>query len=694
MLLISFAALHFNNYIMKRLVLFLSVSGFLFACNSVNNKKADRKDILAEHLDTTVNPAKDFFNYANGGWIKQNPIPASERRWGIDKLILNETYARMLKLSEESGADTKAEKGSNTQKIGDFYATGMDTMTIEKQGITKLQPEFDHINAVKDKSGLLEEVAHLQMIGCSPVYSPNISQDEKKSDQYALHIYQGGIGLPNRDYYFDNDARTKNIRSEYVVHLQKMFQLLGEDEATAKKHSDVVMKLETSLAKSSRKLEDLRDPYKNYNKKDMKGLSAMSPSMDWTKSFEMMNIKNIDSVIVGQPEFFKAVEENLKSVSIDDWKTYLRWNLINAYASDLSKDFDTEHFHFYGTVISGTKEQRPRWKRVLDSQENYLGYALGQLYVQKYYSPETKKRYENLTDNILAAYKERIEKLSWMTDTTKQKALAKLATVRKKVGYPNKWRDYSTMNISRSSNVENAIEGNKWEYNYYLNKLGKPVDRDEWDMTPQTWNAYYNPSNNEIVLPAAAFIIPGVVDSLADDAVIYGYAGASTIGHEITHGFDDEGRQFDAEGNLKSWWTKQDEDAFNKKAQMYVDQFNSYVAVDTLHVNGKATLGENIADLGGIVIGLDAFKKTEQYKKGEKIAGLTPLQRFFLGYALSWMMHTRPEALANQIHTDVHSPAFLRVNGPMSDIPDFYTAFGVKEGDPMWRAENVRVSIW
>jgi putative endopeptidase len=680
---------------MNKIILFTASAVMaLSSCTQNTGKQPDRKDILAEHMDTTVNPAKDFFSYANGGWIKANPIPASERRWGIDKLILNETYDRMKKLSEESAGDTKAEKGSNTQKIGDFWFAGMDTVTIEKQGITKLQPVLDKINALKEKNELVDEVAWLQTIGVSALFSLGVWQDEKNSDAYAYHLYQGGIGLPNRDYYFNNDSRTQNIRKEYVGHVAKMFQLMGEDEAAAKKHADAVMKLETSLAKASRKLEDLRDPYANYNKMNVEGLNKMNPSMNWSSTLQKMNVKNIDSVIVGQPEFYKAVEENLKSTSLDDWKTYLKWNVVNTFASDLSKAFDAQNFYFYGTIISGTKEQRPRWKRVLDSQENYLGYALGQLYVQKYYSPETKQRYEKLTDNIINTYKERIEKLDWMSNETKQKALAKLATVRKKVGYPDKWRDYSSMNISRSSLVENAIEGNKWQYNYYLDKLGKPVDRNEWEMTPQTWNAYYNPSNNEIVLPAAAFIIPGLPDSLADDAIIYGYAGASTIGHEITHGFDDEGRQFDAKGNLSNWWTKADEEAFTKKAQRYVQQFSNYTVLDSMHVNGKATLGENIADLGGVVIGLEAFKKTEQYKKGEKISGLTPVQRFFLGYALSWMMHTRPEALANQILTDVHSPAFLRVNGPMSNIPDFYSAFGVKEGDAMWRADSLRVAIW
>ncbi len=674
--------------------LHFGIALLLFSACSPTAKKTAFSDILSVNMDTTVNPADDFFMYANGGWIKNNPIPESEKSYGIARLVMNETYDRIRKLSEDAASDDKAEKGSSTQKIGDFYYAGMDSSACNEQGYSKLKPELESIAQIKTLSDVIAVIAHLQIIGCNPLYSMGIYQDEMKSDQYALHLHQGGIGLPNRDYYFNKDSRTVNIRSEYVKYITNTLKLIGETDAQASKHAEAIMKLETSLAKSSRKLEDLRDPYANYNKMDMKGLQALCPSMNWHQTFDLMNIKGLDSVIIGQPEFYKEVESNLKKVGIDDWKTYLTWNLISSFDSYLSKDFDQEQFHFNGTVLSGVKVQRPRWKRILDNQENYLGDALGELYVQNYYSPATKERYVQLTNNVLAAFREHIDKLEWMSDSTKSKAQAKLATVRKKVGYPDKWRDYSSMNISRSSYVENVIEGNKWYYNYYLNKLGKPVDREEWDMTPQTYNAYYNPSNNEIVLPAAIFIIPGVPDSLADDAIIYGYAGASTIGHEITHGFDDEGRQFDADGNLKSWWSKEDEEKFNVRAQRYVDQFNNYVVLDSMHVNGKASLGENIADLGGLTIAIDAFKKTEQYKKGEKIGGLTPIQRYFMGYALGWLHQQRDESLANQIMTDVHAPAFLRVNGPMANIQEFYDAFGVKEGNGMWRADSVRVKIW
>jgi putative endopeptidase len=407
-----------------------------------------------------------------------------------------------------------------------------------------------------------------------------------------------------------------------------------------------------------------------------------------------MEVAHETNLIVGQPEFFAALDNDVASTSLDELKAYLRWNVVNTFAAFMAPAFEDENFAFNGVILNGQKQQRPRWKRVLDAQEGFLGDALGQLYVKKYYSEKTKKRYERLTENILAAYKDRIERVPWLAQHTKELAVTKLAKVRRKVGYPKKWKDYSSMQISRDSFVQNAMQANTWAYYYGVKKLGQAVDRDEWGMTPQTYNAYYNPSNNEIVLPAAIFIIPGLDDEQADDAIIYGYAGASTIGHEITHGFDDQGHQYDSDGNLLNWWTQSDTDAFNKATQLYVDQFNNYVVLGNMHVNGKATLGENIADLGGLVNGLEAFKKTEQYKNNVAIAGLTPLQRFFLGYALGWMMQERDEALAKQILTDVHAPAFLRVNGPLSNIPEFYEAFGVKPGDALYRAENIRVKIW
>ncbi len=423
-------------------------------------------------------------------------------------------------------------------------------------------------------------------------------------------------------------------------------------------------------------------------------MSKLTPSIAWKDFLARGNIRDLDSVVVGQPEFFKQVEQSLNSESIKNWKTYLRWQLINTFADKVSNDFDKQNFHFYGTIMNGTPEQRPRWKRMLDNEEQYLGDALGQLYVQQYFSPKTKVRYEKLTDDIFTAFRERIAKLEWMSDATKKEALKKLNSVTKKVGYPEKWRDYSTYDVDRSLFVSNCLKGNIWLSDFYIQKLHKPVDRTEWGITPQTYNAYYNPSNNEIVLPAAIFILPGIPDEEIDDALVYSYAGGTTIGHEITHGFDDQGRQFDDQGNLKQWWTKEDEEEFNKRAQKIIKQFDDYVAVDTLHVNGNATQGENIADLGGIVLGWDAFKKTEQYKSGKSIGGYTPAQRYFIGWALGWMNHMRPESLAVQVKTNVHAPSFLRVIGSVTNQIEFYKAFNVKPGDTMYRSDDVRVQIW
>ncbi len=681
---------------MKNLIRLSLGFGLLFvACkpSAPKQEAASYVDPLIENMDSTLKPGADFFQYSCGAWLKKNPIPGNERSWGVWSLVQDETFDRMEKISEEA-ASTKNAAGSAEQKIGDFYFTGMDTVSIEKQGASPLKGELDKIAAIKDQKELMDVIAEMHTIGADPLFAAYVFQDEKRSDQQTLHLYQGGLGLPDRDYYFKTDSRTSTIRAEYNKHLYNTFRLLGDDSLTANKNSKVVMKIETGLAKASRKLEDLRDPYTNYNKMQLNEMKELAPSVDWASVFTGMHMKNVDSLIVGQPEFYKEVEKSLKTVSIDDWKVYLRWNLIGNFSSSLSSNFEKEHFHFYSTILSGVKEQRPRWKRVLDAEENAIGDLLGQLYVKTYVAPSVKKRYQDLTNNIFEAYREHIKALTWMSDSTKQKAIEKLNSVTTKVGYPDKWKDYSNLTLDRSSYASNILRTNIWAHDFMVNKLGKPVDRTEWDMTPQTYNAYYNPSNNEIVLPAAMFIIPGLPDTLADDAIIYGYAGASTIGHEITHGFDDQGRQFDAQGNLREWWTESDATEFKKRAKLIIQQFNELKVLDSLHVNGDATQGENIADLGGVVLGYSAFQKTEQFKSGKKINGLTPTQRFFLGYALSWLGHFREESIAMRLMTDVHSPNFLRINGPLANMPEFYEAFGIKEGDPMWRADSLRVKIW
>jgi putative endopeptidase len=657
------------------------------------SQEAMKSDFLTQAIDSSVNPGQDFFQFATGTWMKNNPIPPTERAWGIGNLVQEETYTRLRGILQDA-ENSNASKGSSEQKIGDFYFTGMDSGRIESQGIIPLQPELDKINSIKDKGDLYDAVALLQREGIDVMFGLFIDQDQMRSDAYVLYLWQGGLGLPNREYYFRDDARTEKIRKEYRKHVAIMLGLLGEDTATAAVNADDIFRIELSLADSSRKLEDLRDPYANYNKMSLLKLNGENSSIDWTEIFSDEDIKNQDSLVVGQPEFFHELDMAVDRFSIAQWKEYLKWHLVNTFADRLSSPFENESFYFKGTIMSGVKEQRPRWKRVQDATENAMGELLGQVYVKRYYSPATKMRYENLVDNMVAAFAERIKNLGWMSDSTKRKALYKLSRLTKKVGYPDKWKDFSKLNVDRSSYVRNTINSNIFWFDRDVNKLGKPVDRSEWDMTPQTYNAYYNPSNNEIVLPAAIFIIPGVPDSLVDDAVVYSYAGASTIGHEMTHGFDDEGRQYDAEGNLSDWWTEKDAEKFEARTKSMVEQFDSYVVLDSMHINGKATLGENIADLGGLVIGYDAFRRTEEYKEGNSVNGLTPLQRFWLGYAYSWLGHSRPEALAQQVLTDVHSPNFLRVNGPLSDIQAFYEAFGVKEGQPMWRSPDKRVKIW
>ncbi|RFZ92758.1 M13 family peptidase [Mucilaginibacter conchicola] len=676
-----------------RLITGVAISSILLSACTDQNKVYEENDVLINNIDKSAKPGDDFFKYANGGWLKKHPIPAAYSAWSIFNLVQEDLRNKMLKINEDA-MKANAAKGSNTQKIGDFYYSGMDTINIEKLGLSPLKEELAKIDAIHDTRSLVDEFANLLTIGVTTPIGAYAGQDERNSEKIMLQLYQTGIGLPNRDYYFKNDEHTVAVRNDYQQkHLPALFKFLGNNDDAAKKAAQQTYTLEKFLADSSRTLENLRDPYKNYNKMPLAGLSKLSPLVDWKATFDKAYYEKVDSVIVGQPEYLRAVNTALTKFSLDDWKNYLRKNLLSEFSPYLNKAVADENFRFYGTVISGKKEQLPRWKRVLDIEENVMGEVLGQIFVKEYFPEKTKKRYEDMVEAVRTSFKEHIDKLDWMSAATKKRAYEKLAKVYPKVGYPDHWRDYSGLDIDKQKYVQNIMNSAKFDRKFNAGKLGKPVDRTEWGMTPQTYNAYYNPSNNEIVLPAAIFTVPGTADEKIDDAVVYGYGAASTIGHEITHGFDDEGRQFDEKGNLKPWWTPQDSAKFTSRADMLVKQFNGY-KVNDLYVNGKATLGENIADLGGIVIGLDAFKKTKQYKEGKTINGLTPVQRYFMGYALGWLGHSRKETLSNQILTDVHSPNFLRVNGPFSDVPEFYEAFGIKKGDKMWIDPDKRVKIW
>ena len=674
------------------LLSFILIAFTTCSCRNHAETSTQKKDVLVANLDSSSSPSEDFFEYANGGWIKKNPIPADQSSWGIGNLVVEENLKRLRDISEKA-AEANSAKGTTEQKIGDFWSTAMDSAKIEQNGLKPLQSYLDKINAIADVKSLVSTVAELKKIGSNTLFSDFVAQDDKNSDVMAYKLWQGGIGLPEREYYFKNDSATINIRQQYLNYITNVLTMSGNDSVAANAAAKNILNLETKLAQASRKLEDLRDPYTNYNKMAIVDLAKMSATINWSDFLATTGVAHIDSVIVGQPEFFKALNNLLTSTPISDWKFYVKFNLISDFSGALPEKFGVAAFNF-NKLFTGAKERRPRWKRVIAAEENSMGELLGQLYVKEFFTSHAKKRYADMVEAIRDALHNRISHLEWMSDSTKQKAYAKLAAVKKKVGYPDKWKDFSAMDIGTESYVQNAINANIWWHNYNINKLGKPVDRDEWEMTPQTYNAYYNPSNNEIVLPAGIFTVPGYKDEDLDDAVVYGYAGASTIGHEITHGFDDEGRQYDAKGNLVSWWTTRDEAEFKKRAETIIKQFNEYEPLPGYHISGKATTGENIADLGGILLGIEAFKQTEQYKKGEKIAGMTPMQRYFLGYALGWLGQIRDEQLRNRLLTDVHSPAKYRVNGPLVDVDEFYTTFNIKPGDKMYRPDSLRVRIW
>ncbi len=675
---------------MKKLFFLSLTIASMVSCKNENH--SEKLDVVAKNLDTTVRPEDDFFQYANGGWIKKNPIPEEQSSWGIGNLVIEENNKRLREICEKA-AQSNDKSGSIQQQIGDFWTTGMDSTSIEKNGLKPIQPWLDKIQRIQDVKSMISLVAELKKIGSSTLFSDYVSQDAKNSEVMSYQLNQGGIGLPEREYYFKEDSTTVNIRNEYVKYITKVLSMSGQKEADAQKAATNILQLETKLAKASRKIEDLRDPYKNYNKMAVKDLGKMAATINWTEYLPAIGVSKADSVIVGQPEFFKALNAELSTTPLADWKSYLTFNLISDMAGVLPDAYGVEAFNF-NKLFSGAKVRKPRWKRIIQMEENAMGEMMGKLYVNEFFNETAKKRYAVMVDAIKDALKDRIAKLEWMSDSTKQKAYTKLASIKSKVGYPDKWKDLSTMKIGRESFAANYMSANAWWHNYEFNKLGKPVDRDEWDMFPQTYNAYYNPSNNEIVLPAGIFTVPGYRDEELDDAVVYGYAGASTIGHEITHGFDDEGRQFDEKGNLKSWWTKTDEEKFMTRANVMVKQFDEYEPVKGYHINGKATLGENIADLGGILLGIEAFKKTAQYKENKPIAGLSPMKRYYLGYALGWLGHTREEQEKNRLITDVHSPAKYRVNGPFVDVDDFYTTFDIKPNSKMYRADSVRVKIW
>lgn len=651
-------------------------------------------DPLVSHIDTTVKPGDDFFLYANGKWFKENPIPASEQSYGIFLIIQDTINAQVRNVCESAAALTNPEQGSNKQKIGDFFFTGMDSVSLNRKGLSDLQNDFEMIDKISDMDGVMRVASYIRAVAGSPIFGFGVGQDDRISSKNAVFVYQGGLSLPDRRFYFDSDAHAFEIRNKFVEHVHNMFVLIGYDEARAKEAADHLMKLETAIAQTSRKREDTRDPIRNYNKMSFKALTESAPNINWQVYTENTGLKNLDSVIVGQPEFLTALNDYFKSYPLEDWKNYLKYHLTSGLSRFLDDKTYLETFQFYSKTMRGVPEPKARWKRVVEQTDGSLGELIGQVYVNEYLPKGTKEKLQEIGHAIKEVYAERIKQLDWMSEATKAKALRKLSSMIVKVGYPDKWKDLTSLQVDRASYVQNVKNANRWRFNFMISKFGRPVDRAEWDMEPQTYNAYYNASNNEIVIPGCNIIVPGYEGRLADDALLYSIIAGSTFGHEITHGFDNQGSKYDEQGNINNWWDPQDSARFFEKTKMIVKQFNDYVAVDSLHINGELTQGENIADLGGIMMGYEAFKRTAQYKNHEIIAGLDPDHRFFLGYALAWMMNERPEAIAMQVRSNEHSPSKFRVIGPLTNMPEFDATFGIKPGDAMWRSDSERVKIW
>jgi putative endopeptidase len=678
----------------KNLTLSILVSTLIISCKG--NKEEQKISFispLVSNRDTTINAADDFFNYANGGWFKRNPIPESETTNGIFLAVKDSVNNVVRIICEKAAKENSAAVGSNTQKIGDFFYSASDTLNIEKDGLSSLDKYINEIDKLSKKEEIAGLLASLTRIATGPFFGIYVGRDEKNSSLNSVSVYQGGIGLPDREYYFGTDSRTKSIRDKYKNHLLRFMSFSFPNEKDSLKSSQNIYSIEEKLANVSRKLENLRDPYKNYNKMSFDALQKSTPNFDWKTFLSGINLTNVDSIIVGQPEFIIGFNAILKNSSIDEIKNYLKFHLIGSYAEFLNKKIKDQDFYFYETVLSGTKTQKPRWKQAVEQTNKSLGELIGQEYVKDYLPANTKEKFKEIGDNIIAVFKEHLLALDWMSEETKKKALVKLSTINMKLGYPDKWKDYSKLEVSRKSYCLNVINANVWAFEDMTKKFGKPVDRTEWNMTPQTYNAYYDPTLNEFVIPGCNIIVPGY-QGMPPDAVLYGIIGGGTFGHEITHGFDDQGSQFDEKGNLNNWWTKEDREKFTAKTKLLIEQYNGYTVLDSLHVNGAATLGENIADLGGCIMGYEAFKKTTAGKADKGECGFTPDQEYFLGFAYGWMVQRRPENLAKQIMTDVHSPAMFRINGPMSNMPEFYRAFDVKPENKMYRDEKIRVKIW
>ncbi|MFB9845193.1 M13 family metallopeptidase [Mucilaginibacter ginsenosidivorans] len=650
------------------------------------------KFIDPANMDLSIKPGDDFFDYANGTWIKDNAIPAKETRWGSFNILHQQNTDKLLSLLAEVSKTPGQPKGSLKQRVGDLYASGMDSLSIEKKGYDPIKPDLARIAKISDLSGVIDEMIYERVSGdASPLFGAGVGADSKHPTRNIVSLRQGGTSLPDRDYYLKDNDRNKKIRDAYKKYIVTLFTLTGTSADEADKDAVIILNIETALAKAQLSRVEMRDPNKTYNKFSVADLNKTTPHLNWSQLLPMMKMNGVDTVIVGQPGFFKVADDMLASTPVADWKVYLEWNMLKGSASELSSPFVKANFEFSST-LSGQKVQTPRNERTSGLVDGSLGELLGQLYVEKYFTPAAKEYMVNLVNNLKSVLGDRIKRLDWMSAETKEHALKKLNAFTVKIGYPDKWQNYDGLVIDRNDYYGNLKRISKWRYNYNIAQLGKPVDKKRWGMTPPTVNAYYNPVNNEIVFPAGILQFP-FFDFKADDAVNYGGIGA-VIGHEMTHGFDDQGRQYDADGSLHEWWTKDDADKFKSRADQVVAQYNAFTVVDTLHVNGKLTLGENLADLGGLNIAYEAFKKTKEGQSGKKIDGFTPDQRFFLSWAQVWRGSQRPEAAAQRILTDPHSPEKYRCNAPISNIDAWYAAFNIQPGDKNYKKPEDRIRVW
>lgn len=643
-------------------------------------------------FDSAIRPQDDFYHHVHRKWMDTNPIPKTESRWGSFNILRFETEKQIRVLVEELVAKKKLTKGSAERMVSDLYRSGMDMDRRNKLGLSPLAPTLATIEVIKDQAGLQKVIAALHRMGVGAPWSIQIDQDLKNSEAYALYLSQDGLSLPDREYYLKDDAESKRIKDAFSVHVEKVFRLMGASQKESKENRDVVLRMETAIAHMSMKKEDMRDPDKIYHKFSLSKLKKLAPVIDWDSYLKRVSGEKAPYFLVMQPDFFAGASAMLESETLKDWKTYLAFHVVNEYAGALSDPFIHQSFSFYGKTLMGTKELKPLWRRSLATINGTLGEVLGKLYVERYFPPEAKKKMDSLVDDLFTAYEARLRSLDWMSPATKKKALLKLSTFNRKIGYPKKWKSYVGIEIHANDYVGNIMRATEHEHKRYMRRLGKPMDRAEWLMYPQEVNAYYQPTMNDIAFPAA-ILQPPFFSFGADDALNYGAIG-TVIGHEITHGFDDEGSKFDAKGNLKSWWTPEDRKRFMAKAKKVEKQFDTYEVADGIKVNGKLTLGENIADLGGLSIAYDAYQ-IQLARTGRKdIEGLSPEERFFVGFSLFERENCRPEYTKMQVLTDPHSPGVFRINGPISNFDAFYEAYGVKRGDKHFRTPKEREMVW